>query len=480
MQNIKGQLRKYTIRKNLPLHSAIVGALLTGLTTVVLMSCMQRTTKVSLPLDTPVAFSDSGAQQAPGRWWTAFEDTALNTLVNQALRSNFDLETAWQRLREAQAIVDRESSFLFPDLEAFLEGETGGRQEFETFETTEQLRLGLTSTYEVDLWGRIGSGVDAEQYRAQATLADYQTAVLSLSAEVVRTWYQLMEARDQMALLVEQIDTNEKVLNLLKSRFGSGQIRSVDILRQRQLLESTREQKIAVESEIQVLKHQLAVLLGRSPQEDIDYASTRLPELPPLPKTGLPVELVRRRPDVQSAYNQLLAADRDLAAAISNQYPRLTLSASIFSRSDDASNLFKDWAHSFAGNLLAPIFYGGRLGAEADRSEAVKMQRLYQYGQATLLAFQEVEDALIREKKQSERINSLEEQVSLARQSYEQLRVEYLNGVSDYIDVLTALTDEQQLRRDLLSAKLVLLEFRIALYRALAGGFETERDAEQS
>jgi NodT family efflux transporter outer membrane factor (OMF) lipoprotein len=363
---------------------------------------------------------------------------------------------------------------LFPDLEALFQGEIRRPE----FEDTEQLRLGLTATYEVDLWGRIRSGIEAERYRSRATYADYRTAALSLSAEVVRTWYQLTEARNQLDLVEEQIETNETVLSLLKSRFGSGQIRSVDILRQRQLTESTREQRIVAESRIRVLEHQLAVLLGRPPREKINYIQTQLPELPPLPATGLPVELVRRRPDVQRAYSLLRAADRDLAVAISNKYPRLSLTGSVSTASDNASNLFDDWARSFAGNLLAPIFYGGELSAEVDRTEAITKQRLYEYGQTVLISFQEVEDALILEKKQIERINSLEEQIGLARQTLQQLRLEFFNGISNYLDVLTALISEQQLRRDLLAANLLLLEYRIALYRALAGGFETEREVQ--
>lgn len=159
-----------------------------------------------------------------------------------------------------------------------------------------------------------------------------------------------------------------------------------------------------------------------------------------------------------------------------NQYPRLSVSASTSLRSNNFKSIFKDWAYSFAGNLFAPIFYGGELNAEIDRNEAVKNQRLYEYGQAVLTAFREVEDALIQEQKQLERIEVIEEQIDLIRQSYEQLRVQYFNGAGNYLDVLTALDQEQQLRRDLLAANLTLLEFRIALYRALAGNFETDRE----
>lgn len=442
-----------------------------------LLGCAPQTKTVSPPVEAPDTFSTSGRQNVPDRWWTAFENDRLNALVDTATTSNFTLKTAWQRLRASQAVVDRTSAALFPDLQGSARGEVSGTRP--DGEQSERLQLGLSSVYEVDLWGRIQSRVEAERFRAQASLADYQTAALSLSAEVVRTWYRLAEARSQLRLVEQQIDTNVKVLKLLENRFETGQIRSVDILRQRQLVEATREQRTTAESRIQVLEHQLAVLLGRPPQAGVEAPPETLPELPPLPEAGVPIELVRRRPDVRRAYNRLKAADRDLAAAISNQYPRLTLSASVSSATGGASALFENWAYSFAGNLLAPIFRGGELRAEVDRTEAVRTQRLYQYGQTILTAFREVEDALIREKKQRERIQTLEEQVELAQQAYEQLRVQYFNGAVDYLDVLTALEEVQQLRRDLLSAERILVEDRVALYRALAGSFETERERGQ-
>jgi NodT family efflux transporter outer membrane factor (OMF) lipoprotein len=427
-----------------------------------------------LPIEPPPAFSNSGTAAVPDEWWIAFEDRQLNALIDTALANNFNLKTAWQRLLAARAVVDRSSSLLVPDLDAGLQGGASFPQP--DFVGGENVRLGLGSQYEVDLWGRIRSGVDAERYRAEASLADYRAGALSLSAEIVLAWYQLTEARGQVELVQDQVETNEQILRLIRARFGSGQVRSVDILRQQQLVEAGREQQVVAESRAEVIEHQLAVLLGQLPQEAPGAVRDSLPTLPPLPETGIPLNLIQRRPDVQATFYQLQAADRDLASAISNKYPRLSLSASLQLRANELDRVFENWAWSIAGNLLAPILYGGELRAEADRNEAVKNQRLYEYGQAVLTAFREVEDALIQEQKQRERIQALEEQLRLIRQTNDQLRTGYFNGAANYLDVLTALGQEQQLRRDILSANLTLLEFRIELYRALAGGFDTGRE----
>lgn len=447
-----------------------------GIITLAIMpGCYRNAVPVNLPMEAPAAFSVPGTQKMPDRWWTVFEDYRLDSVMDKMLYSNFDLETAWYRLEASRAVITRQKSFLFPDLEAALQGEQRGNR---SGVETGSLELSLGASYEIDLWGRLRSAVDAARFRAEASLADYQALAVSLSAETVLSWFRLSEAYNQLKLLNDQIDINSKSLQLMKVRFGSGQVRGVDILRQQQLIESTYAQKISVESDLAMFKHQLAILTGRVPGLIADSSFQELPDLPPLPESGIPVELVKRRPDIRNAYNLLLAADRDFATALSSRYPRLSLSANLASPVSGADNLFNDWVYSIAGNLLAPVFYGGRLKAEADRTRAVKQQLVFAYGQAVLTAFREVEDAMVQEAKQQEIIASIANQATLAQRAFEQLRIEYFNGMGNYLDVLTAQSQEQQLRRNLLSARMLLLEYRIALYRALAGSFEIKAEDE--
>jgi len=417
----------------------------------------------------PPAFSGSGDARSPADWWTTFEDDDLNEFVRTALDGNFDLAAARERLRAADALARRERSDLFPDLDGFLGAESNRADAGERGGGSDFVDAGLAASYEVDLWGRIRATAEAEALRAEATAADLEAAKISLAGEVALTWYRLVEQKASLDLLAAQLEANEKVLTSLTNRFRGGQVRSVDILRQEQLLEATRERLIAAESDYEVLKHQLAVLLGRPPQPPEVLPAGGLPELAPLPATGLPAEIVRRRPDIRAAFLRLRAAARDLAAAVSARYPRLNLTAGLTTSSEDAADLFDDWARSIAAELIGPIIDGGQRRAEAERTRAVRRQRLAEYSQTTREAFREIEDALAREAKQRERIASLREQVRLQSTAYDRLQSEFFNGISDFIDVLTALTGTQQLRRDLLVAERQLIEFRIALYRALAG-----------
>ena len=172
-------------------------------------------------------------------------------------------------------------------------------------------------------------------------------------------------------------------------------------------------------------------------------------------------------------YLAFQAADRDLASAISAQYPRIDLTGSLLNLAERPESLFRDWYVSIAGQLIAPLIDGGQRRAEVDRTLAVAGQRFYEYGQTMLNAFGEVEDSLALERQQVERIERLEEQVRLAGQSSLQLREQFLIGDADFLDVFSAMQSQQRLQREVLSARLELVLIRIGLYLALAGGFDT-------
>jgi NodT family efflux transporter outer membrane factor (OMF) lipoprotein len=440
-----------------------------------LAGCAHHETAKPLSIKTP-PFSPSGEVYVPDRWWRSFGDAALNHQIEYSLGGSFTLAAALQRLRAAQALARREASDLWPDFNGVADAEGTLR----TFAPNDsRFALGLDASYQVDLWGEIGSRVEAERLRASATEADYHAVALTLSAEIARTWFALIEAHAQLELLDEQLETNLTGLKLQETRFGGGGegVGSADVLRQRQLVESTREQIVIARAGVDVLEHRLAVLQGRPPQRATYYVGSDLPTVPPLPVTGLPSELLQRRPDVRRDYLALLAADRDLASAISAQYPRLNLAGALTTLADNPANLFHDWIFAIAGQVISPLIDGGQRRAEVDRNAAVLHQLVADYGQTVLIAFSEVEDALALERYQRQRIDSLNKQYELARQASEQLRDRYFRfgeeiGETEYLDVLTATITEQQLQRDMVSARLDLILTRIALYLALAGSFD--------
>ncbi|MDM4018071.1 efflux transporter outer membrane subunit [Roseiconus lacunae] len=455
-------------QRNFRFVLAIALLLAGGCALLIIGGCAGRQATGTFSAEPPPSFSASGDVVQPDQWWNSFGDPQLDEQINQLFDGSFTLAAAIQRLSAARAVTRREASDFFIDLNGVSSiGSTYGPGSDD-----HSYLWGFDASYQVDLWGRIESQVEAERLRAAATHADYHAIALALTAEVTRTWFALIEAHAQLELLDEQIQTNQTGLSLQEARFGLGQIRSPDVLRQRQLVEGTLEQSAVVKSQIEVLEHRLAILLGQMPQNAKYSPGSNLPALPPLPNTGLPAELLKRRPDVRRDYLAFMAANKDLAAAISDQFPRLDLSGSLLNSAEKPEDLFRDWFLSIGGQLVGPILDGGQRRAEVDRNSAIVRQRFNEYGDTMLNAFAEVEDNLAREKYQLERLTHLEAQAKWAQMSADQLREQYLINEADYLDVLSAITAGQRLQRETLSARLDLLLIRVSLYLALAGGFE--------
>jgi outer membrane protein, multidrug efflux system len=434
-------------------------------------------------LDLPERFSATGAGELPAHWWTSLGDPDLDRLVDRALAGNLSLRTAWDRLDQALAVARRAGAAEKPTLtgEASLsrsvsrskiEGPTGSTYE-RSYRTS--LGLGLVAAYEVDLWGGIRSARDATVLDARASEEDLRAAALTLSARVAETWVRIVIQTGQLALLEQQVATNEKVLEVVTLRFRSGRVGAEDVLRQRLLVESRRGEIIRATETAEVLEHELAVLLGLVPTAGRFTRRADLAPLPPLPSTGLPAEVVARRPDVRAAWLRVRAADRRSAAAVADRYPALRLTGRIETTGVDIDDLFRNWLASLAGGLTAPLLDGGRRAAEADRTRAVTAERLHAYGQTVLDAIEEVETALVEERRQRESIASLERQLELSEDVLGRIHDAYRRGGHDYLRVLDALASSQALQRTLLSARGQLVLDRIALCRALAGAPEITR-----
>jgi NodT family efflux transporter outer membrane factor (OMF) lipoprotein len=465
-----------------PFSSPGKRSLVTCLTIIVLLltGCSPQVSRQAPPLQPQGGFSGSGQEQLPEQWWMAFEDQTLDSLISRALAGNFSLQTAWDRVDSAYAVARKAGAALVPQVDADIGIGTQKSRINSRTDSSQSYNLGLAASYEVDLWGRIGSITTAAELDAQASTEELQTAALTLSAQVAATWFQLLEQRGQVEILGQQIRTNEKTLEIISLQFRTGQVGIADVLQQRQVVETQRGELALTTSRAQVRQNQLAILLGISPTNFTQATTENLDELPPLPSTGLQSDLIENRPDVRAAWLKLQAADKRVAAAVADRFPRLSLTGRASTTSEEIENLFDDWLASLAANLLAPIIDGGRRRAEVERTESIASEALHQYGQTVLDALLEVEDALTREKRQLEYLISVDRQLELAGQATERIRDRYLNGAEDYQRVLTSLISEQRLQRTRLTAKRELFENRVNLCRALAGGWEMTRQPEKT
>jgi NodT family efflux transporter outer membrane factor (OMF) lipoprotein len=450
---------------------------LIGLLLLMAGGCSHPVRNPAMPMEIPKSFSTTGTEPLPGNFWQAFEDDQLDTLIDEALTNNFNLETAWDRLAQAQAVAKKSEAALWPQAELDA-GFRRSRQENQGLTTYSSLySLGIAAGYEVDLWSRLRSSQKAAWLDVQAQHDAVNTAAITVTASIANTWYQLAEVKALVQIAAEQIETNRQVLEIVTVKFRKGVASAADVLRQRQLVASTEGLLIVAEETEELLQYQLSVLVGNQPELTWQQTSITLPDLPPLPRLGIPADVLWRRPDVRRDFRLLQAADQRLAAAVADQYPRISLAASVETSAVSVHDLFDDWLANLAANAIQPLFDGARRKAEVQRQQAVVTERVHTWGQTILDALWDIEAALTQERQQTRLLESLNLQLGLASETYQRNRERYIKGQANYIRVLESLQSLQSLERNVITTQRTLIGRRIDLYRSIAGSFDMPQPA---
>ncbi len=428
------------------------------------------------PLEMPRTYTLFGEGVSDmGMWWQAFESPELNDLVTEALKGNFDIQTAWARLRQAEAVARQVGAASLPSANYDL-GASKSRIQTKPSEnaftqTTVQksYRAGLAASYEVDLWGRVRAEQEAEVIFAAAVREDLDAAAVTIAGEVVKTWLNIIATRREMAILREQIQTNETLLKLQEIRFANGLAQGLDVSQQRAALAGARSGLPLLVLAERQLFNSLALLLGRSSSQALQVDQGTLPGLIPVPATGVPVDLLASRPDVRSAGLRLHSADWEVSAARANRLPSLSLSASATFSSGSVDLFFDNWIATLAASITGPLFDGGRRKEEVTRTRAVAEERLANYAKTVAEAIKEVEDNLVAEQLQGEYLSLLKDQLKATRLTLKNAGLQYQNGQSDYLSYLAAWSSIQNLERQIVVEEATLIKNRVALYRAIGG-----------
>ena len=420
-------------------------------------------------------FTTTGSARLDNDWWRDFNDPQLQTLMQQTFIRNYSLQAARDRLNQAEAQARKAGAALFPDIST-----SGSRKRTRTdngiiIDNSTEYKLGLEAAYELDFWGKNQARRKRARYDWLASRESLDAVTMTLAATLTNTWYALQEQSNQLTLLAKQQKNLATVLQLTDLRYQSGRAPATDVMQQQLQLAAIEADIIQARARQQVLVHRLNILIGQAPSAPLDWTPALLPVLPDLPDTGLPAALAERRPDLRQAWFKVESLRQSVVVARADRLPRLTLTASLSTTSNHWHNMFDTWAASLLGGITAPLLDGGQRKAEADRTLCALQESVQNYTQTVLEAFGEVEDALVREARQQAYLTRLARQVTLATQILEQTRLRYAKGATDYLEVLQAQASLQGLQRQHLSAQRQLIEYRIALYRALAGGWHPDK-----
>jgi len=416
-------------------------------------------------------------------WWEDFGDDGLAAAVDTALAQNYDLQAAAARLEQAAADAQAAEGDLQPTIQGDFNG-SRRKQNFVGFPipggegrvlstVSTNYGVSLDVSWEIDLWGRLRNTARAALADLQASAADFRGAQLSIAGQTTKAWFAIAEAQQQVDLSLETVQNFRSATDQVRDRFEAGIRPALDLRLALLNLSNAEAQLQQRYQQFDRATRQLQLLLGQY-ADGVFQTPAGLPQTSPSVPAGMPADLVARRPDLVAAERQLTAFLVRADVARTDLLPRLSLTSATGTATDGLRSLiagdFGVW--SLLGNVVAPLWQGGRLRAQVDRAEARGGEALANYANAALTAYAEVETALAAEEFLVARERHLAESTLQARAAERLAEERYRAGLETYITVLDSQRSAVIAEAELIAAQRIRLENRVDLYLALGGGFE--------
>jgi NodT family efflux transporter outer membrane factor (OMF) lipoprotein len=440
--------------------------------------------------DTPVpaqfaqAPTDRPAQAAPAvdaEFWRAFDDAELTRLVEAALAANHDLRIALAHYDSANALLRGAKFDYLPTITAQGEASDARLSADQAPGVARADRDGrsysvnATASWELDLFGRVRRSVEASRADTAASSADLAALQVSIVGEVARSYFELRGLQERLRVAQENATNQQETLRLVDARFSAGRGTEFDTSRARAQLESTQSRVPALEAQVAVTMHRLAVLTGRTPEALLGelQAPAPLPALPVAPDPGTPGDLLRRRPDVAAAEQRLHAATARIGVATADLFPHFTLGGLLGSQAVDAGNLFQRGSETrFVALGIDWSFLDiGRVRARISAADADAAGELARYQQSVLLALEDTENALVRFDRTRQEDAHLETAARDSANAARLARVRFDAGAVDLFEVLDAERTQLQAQDAFADARTRSATSLVALYKAMAGGW---------
>jgi NodT family efflux transporter outer membrane factor (OMF) lipoprotein len=430
----------------------------------------------------------SSASMDEVEWWKVFNDPVLNTLIEKAYKQNLSLQIAGLRIFEARAQLGIAVGLQYPQSQtAGGSASTVGLSEnspnfnSQADDTFRNYQAGFDAAWELDFWGRYRRGIESVDANLSASVADYDNALVSLTAEVARVYVNIRILEERLKIAYDNIELQKKSLHIASVRFRNGATTELDVQQATTILVDTRAQVPVLIKLLRQANNALSTLMGMPPTEltgMLGGAGT-IPVVPEQVVAGIPAELLRRRPDIRQAELQAASQSALIGVAETDLYPHFSLLGSIgYQTSDTGNSSASDLFDSDSlGYSVGPAFSWnilnyGRLRNNVRVKDARYQQTIVNYQNTVLTAYQEVEDAMVGFVQSREESGIRAEGAHAAKRSTEISNIQYREGAVDFqrvIDSERALVfqqDEWTRARGDISLNL------IALYKALGGGWE--------
>ncbi len=421
--------------------------------------------------------SDPQGSLGDQQWSQVFREPELQGLITTALKNNFDLRVAAERVLEAEAQVRITRSQEFPQITV---GGTGVGAEFpDSFgsDISSPLTLGsynVSASWTPDFWGIYRKQTQAARDQLLAQTWAQRAVRLSLVQQVATTYFQLRTLDQELAIARQTAQTRQNSVDLTRTLERGGATPLSDVRQAEQLLYTATNQIPLLEQQIQQNENALRLLLGQNPGPVVHTDPNALAPVPEALPVGLPSQLLERRPDIQQAEAQLRAANAQVGVARAQFFPQLSISASGGLGGSTFASLFSTSGQTVygLGQLAQPLFEGGKLRGQLQLSERQKQEMVLDYQKAIATAFRDVSDALIAVNKQRAARVEQEKLVAAAQDATRLARIRYQGGATSYLEVLTTDTNLFSAQLNLAGAQQSEALTLVQLYSALGGGWQ--------
>lgn len=416
-------------------------------------------------------------------WWKVFDDRALQELIRETLVNNYDLRAAAARVDEARAKVGVTRSEILPhtDLTAGASRDRNSQQLYPNLDRlSSTFTGGFNTAWELDVWGKIRQAIRASQAEYLATEDARRGVMVTLVGDVAQSYFRLLELDLELDIAQKTLKTRSDNLDLFEKRQKGGVASGLEVARAQADYQQTAANIPDIERQIEIEENKLSALLGRNPGA-IPRTMTISKEnfAPGLPKTGLPSEVLKRRPDIMEADQMLRAANASVGVAAGEFMPAVNMTNFVGGGGDRISQVFYDkgYTWSVGGDIDLPLFKGGKNVYNYKAAKAQWQQSLASYKQTVIGAFREVADALVAIEKYKNVRAEQEKQVAALAESVKLSLARYEGGLSSYIEVLDADQQYYSAQNSLAYTLGQQLIAYVQLYRALGGGWEQESKA---
>jgi multidrug efflux system outer membrane protein len=412
--------------------------------------------------------SDPRASIADQQWSTIFHEPELQQLITAALANNLDLRIAAEHILEQQAQVRITRSQQFPQINATLTG--SGSNLPSSFQTTAPVEFGVSGSWTPDFWGLYRKQTEAQRDQLLAQQWAQKAVRVTLVQQVATTYFQLRALDAQLAVAKDTVKARQDSLDLTNKLESGGAAPLSDVRQAEQLLYTATAEIPILEEQIQQTENDLRLLLGQTPGTVAHTDPAALAPPPTDLPTGIPSQLLERRPDIQQAEAELMAANANIGVARAQFFPQLSLSGEAGAGGENFANLFS--AVLGSGSITQPLFEGGRLRGQLELSKAQKQELVLNYQKTILGAFRDVSDALIAAQKTRDTREAQEKLVASAQDATRLARIRYQGGATSYLEVLTTDTNLFNAQLSLITAQQNEALTLVQLYSALGGGWQ--------